>query len=310
MANANQPPRSVTGRRHLCLQLAYSLLLAFLASLVAATHAAALLPSPQPSEEPTTSATLHAGQEQSRDSYLQRANRALQDGDYLQARTLVAEGLQQFPGDAALDALASLTRVQADEERRRLVERGLETFFENPGVSCRAWMRLLQIEPDDENATRNVEALSRRLETELDQLERAAEDSIQARDWAGAMRYASELGELECLYKRSTPLIARIDASYRDALVADLDLLIQQVQRGECASHRKRLDLMAGETLLSRQQTAKAYLLIATCEYRAEEVEKARNSLNNALSFDPELKAPDWLDSEVQTLLRAIRITP
>jgi hypothetical protein len=247
--------------------------------------------------------------DQSRNGFLERANRALQDGNYRQTHDLVQQGLEQFPGDAALEALASLATVQANEESRRLVEHGLETFFDNPGVSCRAWMRLLQIDPDDQNATRNVEVLSRRLDEKLDRLERAAEVSIEAGDWKNAMRQATALAESECLYKRSAPLIERIDSSYRQAVTQKLDLITQQVQRGDC-SQGQQLEEIAGETLLSRQQTAKTYLLIATCALRADDGSRARASLHNALSFDPELQPPEWLDTGVQALLREIQISP
>ena len=237
----------------------------------------------------------------------ERANQLLQTGDYVGALEVLKTGLEQQAGDATLLAMVEVIQLQREDERHRLIELALSTFFEEPSRSCRAWRRLLQIDPEDRDAAGYLQHLSETVETSIDVLVTHVQALIDAGQFVDAENVANRVKSMQCMYERSDSLFDRISQSRREVVDARLKEYATPPEASECPRALAPLRELVADPGLTRKQTASAYLSLAVCEARTQNLEAARSSFRRALDFDPDASITGPVEPEVLAIFDEAR---
>ncbi len=236
-----------------------------------------------------------------------QANRLIQEGRFAEAIGVLEAGIKEHPDQTALTVLLTLAEVQREEERERLIERGLRFFVEQPGVACEAWARLVVLDPDDAEAKRQLSLLRETLAPERRDLERAATDHLERGAFHDALAAANQLRTVDCGDGTSEALRHTVEEAYK----ADLEVRLRDYDRlrasGECATVVPAVAALVGDRWLSAAQTARAYLTLGACQHAEGALAAAAESIGLALDFDEEIAVPDDLAPAIVEMVEAAR---
>ncbi len=237
---------------------------------------------------------------------LETAQRLLRLERPEEAMQLLDAALERWPSDQGLATLRAFARSRLVDERERLIEVGLASFFDDPARSCRAWSRLLEIDPDDEAAARYISILSQEVEHQAQALERQFHSQLERAAWPEAAALIDRVEDLECVYRRSADLRAQLVEVRTETLRATILMRSSEAFLGQCQPAEALLRTAVGEPNLAAGETATAYLALGSCESLTS-LETARQSFRRALAFDGDARLPSHARPELHALLSELR---
>ena len=241
------------------------------------------------------------------EQHIERGNRHLRAGEYGEALREWEMGLRKDPSNSMLHTLIAITKVQIRPEKKRQIALGTRHFFTKPGKACKAWLRVMQMDPDDAEARRNVELLQEEIEKRVSDLTSAAEQHIRRSEFIDARDLAVEIMELECDSNNSQLLMEKIRNGYVGHLKDKLGAAQRDYHAGKSVSAVEILEDLTGEDLLSGSDTATVYLFLGYAYAALREDERALASFKSAISFNPTITVRADAPARVHRIFREAR---
>jgi Tfp pilus assembly protein PilF len=255
----------------------------------------------------TVASAQHSVPEAGSRAYLERGNAYLHDGQYHKAIAEWEKGLQRDPSNSLLHSMIAITQAQMREERKRQIDRGMHYFFSHPGKACQAWLRVLEITPDDDDAQANVRFLKQESRKHLAALLPAVEEHLRRKEFVQARDLAVKARELACDTDDGSVFIERIKHAYIADLQEKLCLAQRYYQANQYAKAIILLEDLTEEELLPVADLAQTYMFLGYAYEALRKNDKAVWCFRNALRFNPSIDIQQDIPAQFQGIFSSTR---